>query len=132
MKKTTTKKTKLKLVPKTKVFTDFDDMMKHQKGVRASEFKKLIGTDDFEEHNDYLMMEAHAGSTTIAISFALKNKLYIITECIYDGDEGTTFSFSRGLRYVNRERYYFTRKNDDVECDEHIYNDEDEEESDDE
>lgn len=96
-------------------FKTFESMMKSQGGIKPSDVKYPKKNNDFEEVGEYLAVSAHYKSVDMAQEWARKNGLFIVTETIEDGEEDneTFFGYVRGLAFVNRERYFFTRKNDD-------------------
>jgi hypothetical protein len=102
-----------------KDFNSFDEMMEDQEGARPEDFAIPWGDKDFEIVNDYIAIYAHGGSKEKAIKFAQENNLFVLTETIGDNEEDeTSFSYCRGFAWINRERYFFTRKNDDFFFDE--------------
>lgn len=96
-------------------FKTFEGMMKAQGGIKPNDVKYPSKNKNFEIVGDYLALSAHWGTVDMAQEWAKKNGLYIVTETIEDGEEDseTFYGYIRGLAFVNRERYFFTRKNDD-------------------
>ena len=89
-------------------------MMQDQGGAKDTQYPTPWGDSDFEMVNDYVAIYAHSGSKIKAEDFAKKNNLHVLTETINDNeDDQSVFSYSRGFAWVNRERYFFTAKNDE-------------------
>lgn len=103
-----------------KDFKDFTEMMEDQEGARPEEFAIPWGDKDFEIVNDYIAIYAHGSSKEKAIKFAQDNKLHVLTELIGDTEEAdeSIFSYVRGFAWINRERWFFTKKDDDFCFDE--------------
>ncbi len=96
-----------------KDFKSFTEMMEDQEGARPEEFAIPWKDSDFEIVGDYIAVYAHSQSVEKAKKFAEDNNLYVLTETIEDGEEDSEWSYSRGFSWVNRERFFFTKKNDD-------------------
>ena len=97
-----------------KDFKNFDEMMEDQGGAKDTEVPTPWGDSDFEMVGDFIAIYAHSQSVAKAQDFAKRNNLFVVTETITDNDnDESVFSYSRGFSYVNRERFFFTRKNDD-------------------
>jgi len=102
-----------------KEFNSFDEMMEDQQGARPEDFAIPWGDHDFEIVGDYIAIYAHSESTAKALNFAKENGLHALTEVIGENDnDETVFGYIRGLSWVNRERYFFTKKDDDFCFDE--------------
>ncbi len=103
-----------------KDFKAFDEMMDDQEGAKPEDFAIPWSDPDFEIVGDYIAVYAHARGKEKAKNFALQNNLHVLTELLGDCSETdeTTFSYVRGFAWINRERYFFTKKNDDFCFDE--------------
>ncbi len=103
-----------------KNFETFEQMMEDQGGAKVTEYPTPWDNDpDFEIVGDYIALYAHAGSKLQAIEFAKDNNLHVVTETLGDNEnDECQFSYFRGFAWINRERYFFTKKNDDFCFDE--------------
>jgi nucleoid-associated protein YejK len=107
-----------KKTKKEKQFTDFLKFMKYLKGVKFSENASAFFGADAEEHNGFLAVSAHSGTVELAKEYAKKIKGQVITYCIEDGDEGTSFTYDTGIRLVNREYFLFCKSKESAFCEE--------------
>jgi hypothetical protein len=102
-------------------FKSFDEMMEKLGGVKFDGRTSISKDDDAEEVGGYLALFAHSGSVKKAEHYAKMNKLFIVTESIYDSDNGdVVYSYSSGIHYVNRERFFFVKKDVDFIFEEQI------------
>jgi hypothetical protein len=104
----------------TTKFKDFEEMMEELGGL---EYDDLLADDDCEEINGYLAMHANSQTALKALVFAEKHKLQVITESIFDDYEDDNilwYTYCNGFSIVNRERYFFVKKQKDFICEEKV------------
>ena len=120
-----TKNNKNKNTPKVKEFKSFDEMMSELSGLTLKDAKKLSIKDpdlnemlkkELEDDGCHAYIYACYPNDALVRAFAETNGLNIITYSIEDGDEGSSYCYTTGMHYVNRERYYFCRSDAEASC----------------
>ena len=106
----------------TIIFKDFEEMMEELDGLK---YDNLLAKDEdsCEDINGYLAMYATSQTAYKALAFAEKHKLQVITESIFDDYEDDNilwYTYRNGFSIVNRERYFFVKKQKDFICEEKV------------
>jgi hypothetical protein len=101
-------------------FKTFDQMMGSLGGYKFKDSDEISKNEFAEEVGGFLAISANNFSQSIAVDFAKQNGLSVVTECLGDDGDDVVYSYSNGLHFINRERYFFVKKDIDFYFEENV------------
>lgn len=89
-------------------FTKYVGLIQYDEALELGIITPNTAPDLVKEIDDYLAIYACSEGAKLVASLAQVHNLQIVTECIHDcvDDKKVAYSFSTGMHFVDRERYY--------------------------